>query len=379
MRSTLPASVLLFCAPFAVAQTFVVDAANGPGAHFTDIGPAVAAVPDGAVLVVRDGHYSSFGISGKSLTVLAGAAVTVGGITSALITINALSPTQNVVLRQVRTAMSNHAGIGLVACTNCQGRIHLDGVGQGPGGSTRLLIDQCAQVMVTSCSFVGGSNLYGAQVQNSDVVFVEANLRAGAANPGLIQSGGFTTLIATSVEGGLGLLLTPGGDGVVMQGGDLRVDGASSLRAGMLIASMPGRALAGVGNARVDPAAVLVGAAPLVAPSIALTSLAFPTVRASGGALGGAAQATLAGPAGALGVLWIGLPDASLPVPGWGVALWVSSGHILGFGLLSSPVAASVSVPNTPALLGGAFGWQGVTIDAAGAFEMANPVWFVLH
>jgi pectin methylesterase-like acyl-CoA thioesterase len=52
------------------AQTFVVDAANGPGAHFTEITAALQAVPEGAVLRVRAGDYASFTIDGRSVTVL---------------------------------------------------------------------------------------------------------------------------------------------------------------------------------------------------------------------------------------------------------------------------------------------------------------------
>ncbi|MBK8978262.1 MAG: hypothetical protein IPM29_20350 [Planctomycetes bacterium] len=37
----------------AVAQTFVVDAAGGPGAHVTSIAAPVAAVPDDSALQVR--------------------------------------------------------------------------------------------------------------------------------------------------------------------------------------------------------------------------------------------------------------------------------------------------------------------------------------
>jgi len=52
------------------AQTFIVDAANGPGTNFTDIATAAATVPDGAVLEVRAGNYGSFAITSKGLTVL---------------------------------------------------------------------------------------------------------------------------------------------------------------------------------------------------------------------------------------------------------------------------------------------------------------------
>lgn len=52
------------------AQTFVVDASNGPGTHFTNLPAAVSAVPSGAVLHVRPGTYAPFTITNKSLTVV---------------------------------------------------------------------------------------------------------------------------------------------------------------------------------------------------------------------------------------------------------------------------------------------------------------------
>jgi len=59
------------------AQTYVVDAQNGPGANFVEISQAVATVPDGAVLVVRPGAYQGFAINGKSIAVLGSGSVTV--------------------------------------------------------------------------------------------------------------------------------------------------------------------------------------------------------------------------------------------------------------------------------------------------------------
>lgn len=50
------------------AQTFVVDS-TGAG-QYLDLPAAIAAVPDGAVLLVRPGSYSHFVVTNKSLTIL---------------------------------------------------------------------------------------------------------------------------------------------------------------------------------------------------------------------------------------------------------------------------------------------------------------------
>lgn len=60
------------------AQTFVVDAAGGPGSNFTDIAAAVAAVPDGATLLVRPGSHGGFAIAGKGIALLAQPGAVVG-------------------------------------------------------------------------------------------------------------------------------------------------------------------------------------------------------------------------------------------------------------------------------------------------------------
>ena len=52
------------------AQSFVVDINNEPGTNFTQISHAVAAVPDGATLLVRSGDCESFFVDGKGLTLI---------------------------------------------------------------------------------------------------------------------------------------------------------------------------------------------------------------------------------------------------------------------------------------------------------------------
>jgi hypothetical protein len=63
-------TVALLAACAHAQSIWIVDAANGPQAHFTDLPPAVAAATDGDVLLVRPGQYSPLALSGKALTVL---------------------------------------------------------------------------------------------------------------------------------------------------------------------------------------------------------------------------------------------------------------------------------------------------------------------
>lgn len=61
----------LLAVPSLTAQTFIVDAAGGPGSHYKDLAKAVERVPDGAVLRVRTGTYPTpFFIAHKSLTII---------------------------------------------------------------------------------------------------------------------------------------------------------------------------------------------------------------------------------------------------------------------------------------------------------------------
>lgn len=70
MQSPFPLVVLLALASIAKTQTYVVDDDGGPGVHFTDLPTAVATVPAGAILRVREGTYAGFSVSNKSLTIL---------------------------------------------------------------------------------------------------------------------------------------------------------------------------------------------------------------------------------------------------------------------------------------------------------------------
>lgn len=179
------------------AQSFVVDAANGPGAVFTSLVAAVAAVPDGAVLLVRAGAYAPFTIDDKSLTILADPAVTVVDMQGLVIVRNLAS--------QRRVTMRGFAIQGLLAPARlrCQGNAGLVSIEQcRPQGALGLVLEatQCDQLRVVDCTF----NAVGAVVTltGSQVAFVNTDFPlTSITDAGLRQSGGSTELVDCDVFG----------------------------------------------------------------------------------------------------------------------------------------------------------------------------------
>lgn len=363
------------------AQTFVVDAAGGPGANFTSIAAAVAAVPDGAVLVVRPGDYGSFAITAKSLTILGepDARLVGSSVVGASVSISGLAAGQRVVVRGL-DSVSHFQAMGGVSCQNCSGSILLDGLRWGFGsGAFRLDVDQCAQVQVGDCEFRGTNATHGARVVASDVHFLRTHLQGGTpaglpavGRPGLEQVGGRVQVVASTVVGGAGLFAA-GGSAVSMLGGDLRVVGSTVLQPGS--GAPNGLAIAGAGVARVDPAIAL----SQVAPGVAWTATAMPHLTSAGGALSLTASATLGGSAGDLGLIALGVPDAPVFVPGWSDPLWLANPFLMDVAVLGAPFVFSVGVPFDPTLEGLCFAWQGFSLDANFLLQVSNPAWFVVY
>lgn len=376
MRFLIPGLLALASVP---AQTFVVDASNGPGTNFTQIAAAVASVPDGAVLLVRTGHYASFAIAGKSLTILGGTGVTFGETFSGSITIDALAPGQRVVVHGLQSSLADPAGIATVSCNACLGEVLLDAVAWGPPGGVRLEVTQCAQVFVTNCTFGGNPAPYGARFVASDVTVVDTNIGGGyAGSPGIVQVGGRVHLAGAHVSG-VGSFST-GGAAVSMQGGALRIDSVSSLVAGL--SPLPtgyGRAIDGTGGVRYHPGTIMQGAIPGIAPTISAVAVVLPVVHATGGQIGGSATATLEGASGTYAFLLLGLPGPAVTFPGTSDPLSVWNAIVVASGMLAPPISGFVSVPPVQALVGQTFVWQGLAISSNGTWVPTNAVRFVLR
>lgn len=356
------------------AQTYIVDAAAGPGTTFTSIATATVFAPNGAVLLVRPGSYDPFSVSGKALTILGQPGVQVQGpffgLTS--VTVTSTSATQTVVIRDV-TLRSSFGGPVHLDCTACAGPVLLDSIALDtalyPGTEKLLTVQNCAQLAMQGCGAffapmnatraaieVTGSNavLQGCTI---DTVF-GCSLRASASTVQLVD--------ATHIAGG-------GQPVVDLIGSSLQVIGTSRLEA--LAPLSIATVLGGSGTTTMDPAVTLIGN---VTSGVTVVVTPQAVVRATGGRLGTAAQATMTGPPGQLGTLLLGALGPRQSVPGFTNPTWIAAGSFAAgpVGVFGPPLQASVLVPNQPALLGQVFVWQGATHAPATGFALSNPVVF---
>lgn len=276
-RCVLPGSLL---ASAAIAQTFVVDAANGPGTNFTTIQAAVDAAPNGATIVVRAGAYPGFVAVGKGLGVLCDPGVTFaaqGGFPA--IRVQQVPAHARFVLR------GGSAGLGTQwsTITDCAGSVHVE---------ETVAIDHtgsnCAQVMLRNCT---GWNF---SFSNADVVLEACTLRGWnaytaplggptyPARPALSLTSGQAQLVDCTLVGGDGtwwITTYPDAPGLLTSGSAVRVLGTTTIASGSgLVTGSP--AIDGTGTLRVAPTVALTASAqPPIAPSIAATTAPMPAVR----------------------------------------------------------------------------------------------------
>jgi len=359
----------LLLATAATAQTFVVDANNGPGASFTSISTAAAAVPSGAVLLVLPGTYDPFTIHNKALTVSGQSGVVVTGQPSQMssVTIASTAPGQRVVVRDIvmRTAAGGPVRLDV---QSCQGpvflqRVNLDAVFY-PGVVRSLHVLDSAQVLADGCGpfqdAVGPTGSGAVDVHNSGLALAACSVPI-TAGIGVRASNSHVQIVDSTISSWT--------VGIEALGATVRLAGAGSVAANTF-----GTAISGNGLVLRDPAVTISGP---IAPGVTVVTAPQPFVRSSGGAIGTQADAALHGPAGHLGVLCLGLPATPTLTPGFAHPVWLAPGFAAGpAGTLGLPLHASVFVPSNPALLGESYCWQGGTLDPAGLVTITNPSMF---
>lgn len=355
------------CFPLLVpAQTFVVDASGAPGTQFTSIVAAVGAVPSGSVLLVRQGSYLPFAISGKALTVLGESGVLVTGPFQVANT----AANQPVVVGRMQVMASGSA----LVLQQCQGSVRLYEIQPPPPyGSPRLVVTACGQVMVDSCEFHGGFGPPGATVTNTPAIVLRNTTILGAMGNGLESVGSNLQLVDSRVQGGAAA--APTAHGITSTSSDIRLLGASVIQAGVSMS----QAISGSGSVRRGPSVTIGGA---ISGSLAVTATPEASLDVTGGALGAAVTAAMRGPVGALGVLMIGEPGAPVVVPSFQdpFSLLPASAIPVAAGVLgAAPLTGGVIVPQNPLLVGLSFGWQGITYSAPLAFTATNPAWFTMQ
>lgn len=356
------------------AQTFIVDAANGPGTHFTNLTIAVASVPDGSVLVVRAGGYGPFGIQGKALTVLGepGAVVT----TQTGFSVANIQPHQAVTIRGLEL-QSHFGGLGLMRhqLTDNQGPVWIDSVA-ATVGTQRAIITRCAAVVIRNCGYSGPNELTA-----SDVVFQNCSLQGLQIGiPSVVQQGGRTQLADSTVVG------TPYGTGsntgIQLMGGDVRL-----LRGAQVVSSNQFQsarlAIDGSGTVRRDPAATIAGGTPAVAPGVQVMAIAMPHLTVTQTPIGSPVQTQLDGPSGAIAFLAVGLRGQGGYAPGiadrvfWEAATVAT--QAVGVVQPGAPLTGTLTVPAVPAFTGLPLVWHGLTFDATNGGQVSAPGTYVAH
>lgn len=133
-------------------MTWIVDAAAGPGSHFTDLPAAIAAAADGDTILVRAGSYSSLAMTGRTLTIRgAGIGATIVNGTSHVVM---QTPTGTV---DVLSGMTIHGYLWAtngahVTLTDCE----IVGIDQAFNGTNALNVSGFSEVFALRCRFVGG-------------------------------------------------------------------------------------------------------------------------------------------------------------------------------------------------------------------------------
>ncbi|MBL8722933.1 MAG: hypothetical protein JNK49_02755 [Planctomycetes bacterium] len=376
MTRRLATLLLPLLAVGAVAQTFVVDEANGPGANFTDLPAAVLAVPNGAVLLVRPGNYQSPSLGAKTLTLLGepGANLQPTGLAGGL-TISFLGPNQTILVRGF--TFSGPIGLGnfTVDCQQCQGAVVLEQLSGPSGILSRLDATSCDRLLVRNCVFRRSSRLRDCNTVLQDCTIAPLGPEGIEA---LRVTRGTTQVIGGTLQGAAGNL-NRGGPAVLSDNAALRVLGTGTLAGGQGVPA--GFAVAGTGTVRVDPAVAVSGANPPFAVGVQATVAPQAWVVASDPVLGNPVNVELRGPLGDLGALGVGFPGASHAVPGVTDRLfWNGSTAVtqaIGVVQAGAPVAAVVTLPNQQSLLGLQLVWHGVTFAAANGLQVSPPAWYV--
>jgi hypothetical protein len=187
----------------ASAQVFVVDAGNGPGTHYTDLPPAVAAVPDGATLRVRAGSYSPFTLQNKGLRVVGEGTVkldrTAGGIA-----IGPTAPSQVVLVRNVELPFAT------TRVTDARGAVVFELCRRHPlfllSGVTDLEVVRATNLQVHEC-VLGLAGLSGSGSRVGAISATDSTLQVSRSQiVGIPGTPAFGAMRGTDGHPALGLL-----------------------------------------------------------------------------------------------------------------------------------------------------------------------------
>lgn len=365
---------LLAGAPVLAQQTWVVDPVAGPGVHFTDIPPAVAAAAPGDRIEVRGSTvsvptYSPFVVS-KSLDIEAVQGASVYYFRVENLPAGGVVRVAGLHCEPRPTYLTPD---DCVLVRNCQGTVLLAGLevwtrtGDYYDG---FIVRDAATVAIQDCRAVGrdsGLIRGGAAlvVERSGVSIVRTALTGGrggstASNAAGFDGGAGVSIVAGSLlladctlvggDGGYGWAFSgTGGDGVLadpLGARPMALAGCTIVR-GLGLSGMHGDAVDG--PVRIDANCILTG--PLTNGAVQVAALPGLTAPAAL-VLGGVAQVACSGTPGAVAALAFDLQHGHQTVPGIAEPLLLSPGLAVGaIGVLAGgSFVWNLPLPNSPLL-----------------------------
>jgi hypothetical protein len=382
----LPVLAVLSLVAFAPAQVFVVDAANGPGAHFTSIAAATAAVPDGAVLDVRAGTYQGFTITAKGLTLVAAPGVVVD-ITSnpwSTMLVQQLQPHQHVVLRGLSCGSSTGSSQALFA-DQCLGTILIDGLTVVANTQLHWAFRDCDRVVLRDLQ-MAGEGWSGLGLVDSHAIVERCEFGAGGsfameAGSGVQLDGGSLQVVDCEIGNGVAWF-TQGSAIHVVAPGDLRVLGTTVLRGNNAFGggAIYGLGITGQGTVRVAPSVAFVQVSTVYGSGINAVVAPMPAMRAPRQLNLASVSFEFASTPGTLGALFAALPGPRTHVPGWSDPSWQDGATLIPLVAGIVPPSgqlvfgATVSLPFPVAVVG-----QGLAWSPATGIELSNPAFALVR
>ena len=347
----------------AQSRTWIVDASNGPGTHFTDLPPAIAAASDGDVVVVRAGTYGAFS-TGKALAVLGAAGASVAASpTAPAVEATGLPAGRTFALKGLTLVAV--AGAPLLALRSSPGRIRLESIRHAGAPFAPVVVDRCPEVTVRDWS---GGLAERFEITRSGVVLTRTALTGWPANASpLVQ--GSPPVVATlsalwctdcTFTGGAGHAPSlPPTSGLHVATCAVRIDGASAVAAGSLTPSqpLPVSAITAPGSSiALDPAVVLTSyqQAPPISGAGMVVTQRLASLDAPAASLGGMLAPTVRSGPGDAFALVLGLPTDSTLSPIGALFVDLSTAVLAGQGVQGAGGRTSFAfgVPNDPALRG---------------------------
>ncbi|MCA8950161.1 MAG: hypothetical protein KDE27_11710 [Planctomycetes bacterium] len=402
-----PSVTVAFLQAGLLAQTFIVDAGNGPGTSFTSLVAAAAAVPDGAILLVRAGAYAGFQSAAKGLVVLGEPGVTITGA----IQLGPTSAAQAIVLRDLDWAVPTTSQTTLVTLTRCDGPVLLErittpaypcGLGPATNCAIALSAESCRQLAVRDCTLHGGVELWKSlnQVLPRNATSFEHCVLVGHGAPETLQVSPALHAGNTDVE--ITSSILNGGDGsgtfpaiFSFNASAITVSAAqyaTSLRVldstitGGLNPSTPSYAVEGhpgeQATLRVDPGSGLTGVTAST-NHITAQSLVMPRLTATSAAPGGTLTAVTSTENGDFVALAIGLRATPTMLPGFADAFWLDPlAHAtvaIGVQQNGASVGGAVQVPNASGFVGLQLAWHAVCFGPVTGQQNSNPAISLIH